>query len=92
MTPQGFPEKEQLQLTDQGWLLYGGSIKYPQPVSVVIAYEALGYDQAVLDQTRRLCGALRLRKPQSRQQKQLLVELRAGLARARELKRAKGLG
>jgi len=56
------------------------------PVHVDLAYEATGYNQTVLDETRKLCGVLRSRPKHDHETATILQDLRAGLERARAMK------
>lgn len=75
----------QLELLEDGWQIAGPNLQHPVPISVAHAYEVSGYAQDVLDETRRLCGLLRIRKKDKRAQENLAT-LRASLAEARQIK------
>jgi hypothetical protein len=86
-----------LELTDDGWQVYDGESPTPTPVSVSLAYEIAqrdGHGQDVLDQTRQLCGKLRLdakrRDGRGRRAAQNLLSLRDGLAAARAIRNTTG--
>lgn len=72
-------------LADDGWEIRSESGEFV-PVHADLAYEASGYDQAVLDETRKLCDVLRIRAKTNLEAAIILVELRAGLERARHIK------
>lgn len=80
------PEQTELRLVNDGWEMWGGEIDQPIPVSVEMAYEASGFDQRVLDKTRQLCGDLRAKARRSPATREQLEDLRASLAKAREVK------
>jgi hypothetical protein len=80
------PKHTELRLVKDGWEVWGGEVEEPIPVHPDYAYEISGYDQRVLDETRRLCGEMRARAKRSKVARKQLEDLRAGLARAREIK------
>lgn len=86
---QEHPTSPELRLTQDGWEVRGGDLKEPLPVHADIAYEMSGFDQRVLDETRKLCGELRFPAKKNRVIRQQLGDLRSGLARARALKAAR---
>lgn len=89
------PQDTELQLTQDGWQVYGGEA-FPEPVQIPVAraYELAqmeGRSQAVLDETRKHCGTLRLRAMQQRgvakaETEATLSKLRFELEDARKLK------
>jgi hypothetical protein len=86
---QEHPAQPELRLTRDGWEVRGGDLKEPLPVHADMAYEMSGFDQRVLDETRRLCGELRFPAKRSHVIRQQLADLRAGLERARAVKAAR---
>lgn len=80
------PALTELRLTRDGWEMRGGELKEPIPVHVDMAYEVSGFDQRVLDETRKLCGELRFPAKKNRVIREQLEDLRAGLTRARTMK------
>jgi hypothetical protein len=75
----------ELRLTRDGWEVHGGDYDH-LPLPVNAAYEAAGFDQRVLDETRKLCRDLRFEAKKNRTVRKTLEELRAGLADAAKLK------
>lgn len=77
--------KGEFVLTSDGWEIRFASGDF-LPVDADLAYEASGYDQAVLDETRKLCGILRIRAKTNLEAAIILADLRTGLERARKIK------
>jgi hypothetical protein len=77
-----------LELLEDGWQVAGPNLRLPIPLSVALAYEMSGYGQDVLDETRHLCGILRLRRGDKTAQENLTL-LRKQLADARKVKEAR---
>lgn len=86
---QEHPSQPELRLTRDGWEVRGGDLKEPLPVHPDMAYEMSGFDQRVLDETRRLCGELRFPAKKNRVIREQLDDLRAGLRRAAAIKAAR---
>jgi hypothetical protein len=82
---QEHPAQPELRLTRDGWEVHGGDYDH-LPLPVNLAYEASGFDQRVLDETRKLCGDLRIPAKKNRTIRETLDALRAGLAEARKVK------
>lgn len=89
---QEHPAQLELRLTRDGWEVRGGDLEEPVPVHVDMAYEMSGFDQRVLDETRKLCGELRIPAKKSRVIREQLDDLRAGLERARAMKAERNAG
>ena len=88
---QEHPTNHELRLTRDGWEVRGGDLEKPLALSVDLAYEMSGYDQRVLDETRKLCGDLRFPAKKNKRLAEDLADLRAGLARARQMKAARNV-
>lgn len=85
------PAEPTLELVANGWRLWPGEHKDYLPLTTAEAYEIAcrseGIDeQQVLDQTRRLCGDLRMAAKRKASVATTLSMLRGELAQARELK------
>ena len=78
-------EGSELRLTFDGWEVFIPGHD-PIPVHADYAYELSGYDQAVLDATRKLCGELRFKAKKHAATAEILSDLRAGLRRAAQIK------
>lgn len=96
------PDEPQLQLTGEGWRIWGGDIE--EPVSKTVAEAYLGVlehgsveqAQGVLDMTRQRCGELRLASKRARGKDAKEIEghwekLRAELTEAQKIKIERGL-
>jgi hypothetical protein len=83
---QEHPSQTELRLTRDGWEARGGELEQPVPLTVDQAYEVSGFDQRVLDETRKLCGDLRFSAKKRPAVRERLDGLRAGLERARAIK------
>lgn len=76
----------ELRLTVDGWEVVTPEAAEPIPVHTDLAYEMSGFDQAVLDATRKLCGELRFTAKKHAPTAEILEDLRAGLRRAAAMK------
>lgn len=85
MKEQEHPSEPELRLTNQGWEVHGGDYEHVL-LPVNLAYEVSGFDQKVLDATRKLCGDLRSAAKKSNHVNETLKELRAGLVEAAKVK------
>lgn len=79
-------EDATLELLLDGWQVNGPNLQHPVPLTVPEAYKASGYAQDVLDETRHLCGTLRVSYRHSKKHQSTLARLRKELAQARRIK------
>ncbi len=96
------PDIPQLQLTGEGWRIWGGDVEEPADKTVAEAYlgvlkhGSVEQAQGVLDMTRERCGELRLAAKSARGKDKKKVEdcyasLRKELDEAIEIKIEKGI-